>query len=64
MMGPFTYTLLILIFLTTPIPMMKILARAGQPKWLAVLSIVPVLNVGLLWYVTLRPWPGDAVGGR
>ncbi|MEM8699442.1 MAG: hypothetical protein AAGF44_09740 [Pseudomonadota bacterium] len=57
-MSPF-YIVLVLILLSTPVPMWRILGRAGVPKWLAVLSVVPVLNVALLWFIAFRDWPGD-----
>lgn len=38
----------------------KILGRMGFPPWLAILAAVPVLNLVLLYYVALSPWPRDA----
>ena len=38
----------------------KILGRMGFPPWLAILAAVPVLNLVLLFYVALSPWPRDA----
>lgn len=38
----------------------KILGRMGYPPWLAILASVPVLNLVLLYYVALTPWPREA----
>lgn len=38
----------------------KILGRMGYPPWLAILASIPVLNLVLLYYVALTPWPRDA----
>lgn len=46
----------------------KILGRMGFPPWLAILASVPVLNLVLLYYVALNPWPREGFwsgsGGR
>jgi predicted PurR-regulated permease PerM len=46
-------------------PAARICQRAGFPTWLGVLSVVPILNVLLLWYVAVAPWPvaRDAASG-
>lgn len=38
-------------------PTWKILGRMGFPGWWALLSVVPVLNLILLWVVSLVRWP-------
>jgi hypothetical protein len=38
----------------------KILGRMGYPPWLAILASVPLLNLVLLYYVALSPWPREA----
>jgi hypothetical protein len=38
-------------------PASRICRRAGFSTWLGVLSVVPILNVLLLWYLALAPWP-------
>ena len=37
----------------------KILGRMGFPPWLAILASIPVVNLVLLDYVALSPWPRD-----
>jgi hypothetical protein len=38
----------------------KILGRMGFPPWLAIMASIPVINLVLLYYVALTPWPRDA----
>lgn len=38
-------------------PTWKILGRMGFPGWWALLSVVPVLNLILLWVVSFVRWP-------
>jgi hypothetical protein len=38
----------------------KILGRMGFPPWLAIMASVPVINLALLYYVALSPWPREA----
>ena len=40
----------------------KILGRMGFPPWLAILASIPILNLVLLYYVALTPWPSEARG--
>ena len=37
----------------------KILGRMGFPPWLAIMASIPVINLVLLYYVALTPWPRD-----
>jgi hypothetical protein len=37
----------------------KILGRMGFPPWLAIMASVPVVNLVLLYYVALTPWPRE-----
>jgi hypothetical protein len=38
----------------------KILGRMGFPPWFAIMAAVPVVNLLLLYYVALSPWPREA----
>ncbi|MCM2315649.1 MAG: hypothetical protein NDJ92_10935 [Thermoanaerobaculia bacterium] len=38
-------------------PASRICARAGLPVWLGLLAVVPLVNVGLLWFVAFTDWP-------
>ena len=37
----------------------KILRRMGYSPWLAIMASVPVVNLILLYYVALTPWPRE-----
>ena len=49
----------------------KIFGRMGFPPWLAIMASVPLVNLIVLYYVALTPWPreraleppGGAAGG-
>jgi hypothetical protein len=38
-------------------PSMRICRRAGFPSLLGLLAVVPLVNLALLWFVALAPWP-------
>ena len=38
-------------------PASRILARVGFSPWLGILSVVPLANLALLWFVAVTPWP-------
>lgn len=52
------------VMLATVWPSARICRRAGLPPLLGVLSIVPIANVLLLWYVAFAAWPLAPDGGR
>jgi hypothetical protein len=37
----------------------KILGRMGFPPWLAIMASIPVVNLVMLYYVALNPWPRE-----
>lgn len=37
----------------------KILGRMGFPPWLAIMASIPLVNLIVLYYVALTPWPRD-----
>jgi hypothetical protein len=41
----------------------KILGRMGFPPWLAIMASIPVINLVLLYYVALTPWPRETRSG-
>ncbi len=54
-MGGFLMALLFGLIIV--IPFWKIFDRVGLPSWLAVLMIVPVLNLVLMYYLAFTEWP-------
>jgi len=45
-------TIVIVVF-----PAGRICRRLGFPTWLGILAVLPIVNVLLLWYVAMAPWP-------
>ena len=37
----------------------KILGRMGFPPWLAIMASIPLVNLVLLYYLALSPWPRE-----
>ncbi len=37
----------------------KILGRMGFPPWLAIMASLPLVNLIVLYYVALSPWPRE-----
>jgi hypothetical protein len=42
------------------VPFWKIFGRMGFPPWLAVIASLPLVNLIVLYYVALTPWPRDS----
>ena len=41
----------------TVVPFWRITSKAGFPGWLSVLSIVPLINIGFLFFLAFARWP-------
>lgn len=39
------------------VPAQKLLHRAGYTRWLAILAIIPVVNLIALWVFAFAHWP-------
>lgn len=39
----------------------KILGRMGFPPWLAIMASIPLVNLIVLYYVAVVPWPRDTL---
>jgi len=37
----------------------RILGRMGFPPWLAIMASVPIVNLIILYYIALNPWPSE-----
>lgn len=53
--GPLTMMLVMAAVIV--VPFWFIFAKAGFSKWLALLILVPLVNVILLYYLALSKWP-------
>ena len=40
-------------------PAARICRRAGFSPWLGVLALIPLVNLVLLWFIALAPWPSS-----
>ncbi len=38
----------------------KILGRMGYPPWLAIMASIPLVNLIVLYYIALTPWPRES----
>ncbi len=41
------------------VPFWFIFSKAGYPKWLSLLMVVPLVNVALLYFLAFSPWPNQ-----
>jgi hypothetical protein len=41
----------------------KILGRMGFPPWLSILASIPLVNLVLLYYLAMTPWPVEGRPG-
>ena len=41
----------------------RILGRMGFPPWLAIIASLPLVNLIVLYYVALSPWPRERQWG-
>ncbi len=39
------------------VPFWRIFRRMGLPPWLAIMASMPLVNLIVLYYVALSPWP-------
>jgi hypothetical protein len=53
------WLIVLIIIATAIIPYWKIFPRAGWPGPLALLMLVPLVNLVLLWVLAFKRWPGD-----
>ncbi len=47
---------------TIIVPMTKILQKAGFSGWLVVLWLIPLVNIGFLWWFAFTKWPERNAG--
>ncbi|EMP54692.1 hypothetical protein ACFQGA_01730 [Marinobacter koreensis] len=51
------WPLLIAVFIVVPV--WRICQRAGFSGWLSLLTLVPLVNLGLLYFLAFAEWPID-----
>ena len=50
--------LMLIVGLIIVLPFWKIFKRTGLEPWLAILMILPVVNLVLVYYLAFTDWPG------
>ncbi len=58
--GPSELIIILVILFICSIPVWfigKILAKAGFSGWIALVTLVPVINIVALWVFAFIPWP-------
>jgi hypothetical protein len=55
---------MLVIAIVVVIPVWRICQRAGYPGWLGFLMLVPMVNLGLLYFIAFADWPADKTGAR
>jgi hypothetical protein len=51
---------IVILSLLQLVPFWRIFRRMGLPPWLAVMASVPLVNLIVLYYVALTPWPAES----
>jgi hypothetical protein len=41
------------------VPFWRILRRMGLPPWLSIMASMPLVNLVVLYYVAMSPWPAE-----
>ena len=54
---------IVILSLLQVVPFWRIFARMGLPPWLAIMAAVPLVNLIVLYYVALNPWPSQRPPG-
>jgi hypothetical protein len=49
----------VILSLLQVVPFWRIFRRMGIAPWLAILASVPLVNLIVLYYVALNPWPSE-----
>lgn len=53
---------MLVIAIVVVIPMWRICVRIGYPGWLSLLILLPVANLGLLYFIAFVDWRGESGG--
>lgn len=55
---------MLLVAIVVVIPVWRICQRAGYPGWMAILILVPAVNLIFLYFIAFSDWPADKAGGQ
>jgi hypothetical protein len=57
MLGPAELVIILVIVTVILVPFWRIFTKAGYPGALAVLMLVPLLNIVMLYFLAFAEWP-------
>jgi len=55
---------IVILSLLQLVPFWRIFRRMGLPPWLAIMASVPLVNLIVLYYAAMTPWPAEATWSR
>jgi hypothetical protein len=55
---------MLVIAIAVVVPAWRICRRTGYPGWLGLLTLIPVANLVLLYFIAFADWPADKRGGH
>jgi hypothetical protein len=55
---------IVILSLLQVVPFWRIFRRMGLPPWLAIMASVPLVNLIVLYYAAMSPWPAEADWSR
>jgi uncharacterized membrane protein YhaH (DUF805 family) len=55
---------MLVIAILVVVPVWRICQRAGHPGWLALLMLVPMINLALLYFLAFAEWPATKAGAK
>jgi hypothetical protein len=50
---------IVILSLLQVVPFWRILRRMGLPPWLSIMASVPLVNLIVLYYLAMTPWPAE-----
>jgi hypothetical protein len=50
---------IVILSLLQVVPFWRIFRRMGLPPWLSIMASVPLVNLIVLYYVAMTPWPSE-----
>jgi len=55
---------IVILSLLQLVPFWRIFRRMGLPPWLAIMASVPLVNLIVLYYAAMSPWPAETARAR
>lgn len=55
---------IVILSLLQLVPFWRIFRRMGLPPWLAIMASVPLVNLIVLYYAAMSPWPAETAWPR